>query len=84
MQHILIIGATSAIAEATARLYAKEGAKLYLLARNTARLEAIASDLKIRGASSVSIAVFEANNLERYQEILDTAFQVLGRIDKRS
>ena len=81
MQHILIIGATSAIAEATARLYAQKGAKLYLIARNKNRLETIAADLKIRGASSVSIATFDANDFERHQELLDTALQVLGSID---
>jgi decaprenylphospho-beta-D-erythro-pentofuranosid-2-ulose 2-reductase len=81
MQHILIIGATSAIAKATARLYAQKGAKLYLIARNKSRLETIAADLKIRGASSVSIAEFDANDFERHQVVLDTALQVLGTID---
>jgi decaprenylphospho-beta-D-erythro-pentofuranosid-2-ulose 2-reductase len=81
MQNILIIGATSAIAEATANLYAKQGAKLYLIARNKSRLETIAADLKIRGASFVSIATFDANDFERHQELLDTAIQVLDAID---
>ena len=81
MQHILIIGATSAIAEATARLYAQQGAKLYLIARNQSRLETIAADLKIRGASSVRIATFDANDFEQHQKVLDTALQVLCTID---
>jgi len=81
MQHILIIGATSAIAEATARLYAKQGATLYLIARNKTRLETIAADLKIRGASSVSIAEFDATNFERHQKLLDNAHKALGTID---
>ena len=81
MQHIVIIGATSAIAEATARLYAKQGAQLYLLARNMARLETIAEDLKIRGASSVSFARFEAANIDEYGSILEKAIGALGSID---
>ena len=53
MHRILIIGATSAIAEATARLWAARGEALFLVGRNTARLDAIAADLRVRGAASV-------------------------------
>ena len=81
MQNILIIGATSAIAEATARLYAKQGAKLHLLARNLSQLERIAADLKIRGASSVTHAEFEANNIEQHREVIENAIKILGTID---
>ena len=49
---ILIIGATSAIAKATARLYAEQGQELFLVARNEERLLALANDLKVRGADS--------------------------------
>lgn len=53
---VLILGATSGIAEATARLYAAEDARLVLAGRNAARLEEIAADLRLRGASAVDIA----------------------------
>ena len=43
MQKILIIGATSAIAESVARLYAARGAALYLVGRSAAKLDAIAA-----------------------------------------
>ncbi|MCP3988293.1 MAG: short-chain dehydrogenase, partial [Actinomycetia bacterium] len=39
--NVLIIGATSAIAEAMARRYAKRSANFYLLGRNELRLGAI-------------------------------------------
>ena len=81
MQNILIIGATSAIAEATARLFAKQNAKLHLLARNLSQLETIAADLKIRGASTVTLAGFEANNTETHREVIDNAINILGTID---
>ena len=48
---VLILGATSGIAEATARLYAAEGAVILLAGRNATRLAQIADDLKLRGAS---------------------------------
>lgn len=53
---VIILGATSAIAEATARLYAAEGAELLLVARQPERLAAIAADLRLRGAARVETA----------------------------
>jgi decaprenylphospho-beta-D-erythro-pentofuranosid-2-ulose 2-reductase len=50
---VLILGAGSGIAQATARLYAAEGAILGLAGRNTGRLRCIADDLKVRGATEV-------------------------------
>ena len=54
---VIILGATSAIAEATARLYAAEGAELLLVGRHGERLDAIAADLRLRGAARVETAV---------------------------
>lgn len=50
-RNIIILGALSAIAEETARLYASQGAGLVLAARNGDRLNQLAIDLKIRGAT---------------------------------
>ncbi len=50
-QKIIILGALSAIAEATARRYASNGAQLVLVARNADRLEQLAQDMKARGAA---------------------------------
>jgi decaprenylphospho-beta-D-erythro-pentofuranosid-2-ulose 2-reductase len=52
-QRVLILGATSAIAEATARLYAKERAVIQLVGRRADRLREVAEDLRARGAGSV-------------------------------
>ena len=51
---VIILGASSAIAEAVARRLAGQGARLGLVARDPARLEAIAADLKVRGAANVA------------------------------
>lgn len=45
---ILILGATSAIARATANAFAAKGKSLYLAGRNEAELQRIASDIQIR------------------------------------
>src|SRR6185436_13001791 len=50
---LLILGAGSGIAQATARLYAAEGAIIGLAGRNTGRLAGIADDLRVRGATQV-------------------------------
>lgn len=52
-RRIVIIGATSAIAEHCARLWVKEHpTELVLVARDSAKLERIAADLRVRGAQS--------------------------------
>jgi hypothetical protein len=50
---ILILGATSAIAQAYARRRAAEGAAFVLVARREDRLAAIAADLQVCGAAAV-------------------------------
>ncbi len=81
MKKILIIGATSAIAEATARRYAKEGAMFYLLARNEERLASLAKDLKIRGALSVDYSLLDVNDRANHEQELLRAKDTLGNID---
>lgn len=80
-QNILIFGATSAIAEAVARLYAAQGARLFLVARNAEKLNVVASDLSVRGASDVKTFVMDANDMARLPEMLDAAWSGLSRID---
>ncbi len=49
MKHIVIVGATSAIAEQCARLWlAQEPARLVLLARDAGRVARLATDLRVR------------------------------------
>ena len=78
---VLVVGATSAIAEAAARIYASRGAALHLLARDEERLDAIAADLTVRGAQYVAAERFEADALDDHEKQLDAAFVSLGRVD---
>jgi decaprenylphospho-beta-D-erythro-pentofuranosid-2-ulose 2-reductase len=55
---IIILGALSAIAEATARLWAEHHAHLLLAGRDAAKLDAVAADLRLRGAE---VEVFAAD-----------------------
>ena len=81
MQKILIIGATSAIAEATARCFAAEGATLHLLGRKPERLQMIADDLKLRGAAQVSTGALDVDDIAAHAAALDAAQRALGGID---
>lgn len=80
-QRILIIGATSAIAEAVARLYATRNASLYLLARNRNRGEAIAQDLTVRGAAEARNDTFNASDLAAHADVLESAWAAFGGFD---
>ena len=53
MSYLLIVGATSDIAKAVAREYAKHGYDLYLTARKPEELEALAQDIRIRSGCRV-------------------------------
>lgn len=81
MKKILIIGATSAIAEATARLWAAGGHRLYLIGRNDERLVTIAADLKIRGAEFVHYAALDLNDFTQHGTALDAASNALEGLD---
>lgn len=81
MKNILIIGATSAIAEHCARLWVERGDNLFLMARDKNRLETIAADLRIRGVAQVDTYALDANNLEQHAAMLDAADAATGGID---
>jgi len=81
MQRILIVGATSAIAESTARRFAARGDALFLAGRNAERLQAIAADLAVRGASQVDSMLFDARSFEHVAQLLQAASVSLGGLD---
>ena len=81
MKRILIIGATSAIAEHCARIWAAEGDALHLVARNEQHVQVIASDLKVRGASEVTTYVTDLNNMDKHEELLNSADDSLSSVD---
>jgi short-subunit dehydrogenase len=78
---ILVLGATSGIAEATCRIWAAQGAQLFLIARNAEKLAAVAADLKTRGASYVGTAVADLDDTDKHAELLSHAVNSLTGMD---
>jgi decaprenylphospho-beta-D-erythro-pentofuranosid-2-ulose 2-reductase len=81
MKKILIIGATSAIATACARLWATEKSAFFLVGRNDEKLQQVAHDLITRGASVTHTHVLDLNNINSHTAMLDACFSALGSID---
>jgi short-subunit dehydrogenase len=78
---ILVLGATSGIAEATCRIWAAQGAQLFLVARNPEKLAAVAADLKLRGAAYVGTAVADLDDTDKHPELLAHAINSLTGMD---
>jgi decaprenylphospho-beta-D-erythro-pentofuranosid-2-ulose 2-reductase len=81
MKRILIVGATSAIAEHCARIWAARGDALLLVARNEQHVQVIASDLKVRGASEVTTYCTNLNDTDKHEDLLNVADDALEGID---
>jgi decaprenylphospho-beta-D-erythro-pentofuranosid-2-ulose 2-reductase len=80
-RNVLALGATSAIAEATLRLLAEQGASFFLVARNAEKLAAVRDDLLTRGAAAVTGAVADLDDTAAHPALFDKAVNALGRID---
>jgi short-subunit dehydrogenase len=81
MKKVLIVGATSAIAESAARMFAQRGDSLFLVGRRTQALEAMCADLKIRGARAVGLHVMDINDFAGQEAMLADAERSLGGLD---
>lgn len=77
---VLITGASSGIGEATARMLAKEGAKVVLGARRTDRLEAITNDIRQEGGTAAFYAldVADSQSVKHFAEFAQGEY---GRVD---
>jgi short-subunit dehydrogenase len=77
-EHVAIFGATSAIAADVARLYAARGARLYLVARDAAKLGALSAELAAQLAGS---APQDFDRTDAADGCVQRAIRTLGHID---
>lgn len=81
MNRVLIIGATSAIATACARLWAEQGSEFFLVARNTEKLQQTAADLQARGAKAVTLYCMDATDLSAHPAMLENCLSAMRQVD---
>lgn len=81
MKNILILGAYSAIAQETARCFAKDGCSFFLTGRDSEKLQALSADLILRGALRIQTFSADMNDFGVHGVILEKAQAFLGDLD---
>jgi short-subunit dehydrogenase len=79
---IFILGGTSAIAQAYARLRGAEGAGFVLLGRHADRLRAVAKDLEACGARQSEIYATDLADIAAIESTLDVVLSQFGKPDE--
>ncbi len=81
MNNILVIGATSAIAQAFIEIMAIGDNKLFLVARDKEKLSAIKNDLRVRNNTNLTTFVLDVSFRDDYDSMFTAAKSYLGKID---
>ncbi|MBB3233120.1 SDR family oxidoreductase [Halomonas stenophila] len=83
LKRIIIFGATSAIAEQTARQLVARGASLFCVGRDSSKLDAVVHDLQVRASSEQRVDGKAADLLDvsHHESLLDAAEDFLGGVD---
>jgi short-subunit dehydrogenase len=80
-KRILVLGATSGIAEACCKVWAARGDHLYLVARNGDKLAAVVAEMRVLGAGYVDFAVADLDIPAGHAELLARAINSLAGLD---
>jgi len=80
-RRVLVLGATSAIAEATARIWAGRGCSFVLAARNPERLADVAADLAARGGEVAAAWSLDGGDPKACAGLVGKAWELMGGID---
>ena len=77
-RRVLILGATSGIAQNVSRCFAAEHARLCLVARDPEKLKALTDDLRIRGAEDVETCEADLTNDSSFPLIISKSAALWG------
>lgn len=77
---VVITGASGGIGLATARCFAKEGAKLVLAARSADKLDQLVSELRQQGVEAAAVPT-DVRKVESVRQMVEAAIQQFGRVD---
>lgn len=81
MKNIVIFGAYSAIAEATARQLAPLGGRFFLVGRDNAKLDQVAADLKVRGAAEAHVFASDLAAPAEAQASIEALYGTFDTVD---
>jgi short-subunit dehydrogenase len=81
MQKVVILGATSGIAQAVERRLAADGIEMLLVGRSPERLEAVCGDLLARGSRRVLTYAADLADTSGHRALLDHATRNFGDFD---
>jgi NADP-dependent 3-hydroxy acid dehydrogenase YdfG len=77
---VVITGASSGLGEASARLLARQGARVVLGARRRDRIEALAAEINRGGGKAIAVAT-DVTRRDQVKNLVDAAVKTYGRID---
>src|SRR5258708_34951083 len=77
---VVITGASSGIGESTAKLLAKQGAKVVLGARRSNRIDAVVQEISASGGKAIGF-VTDVTKRAEVEEIIQRAVEGFGRVD---
>lgn len=81
MQKVIVLGATSEIAQQVQRMLAHQGKELLLVARSTGRLPAVAADLRVRGAMQVIEYAADLADISQHPQFLSFVWKHFADFD---
>lgn len=81
MKKILIIGACSAIAQETSKLFVKDGNSLFLADINEAGLEIVKKDLLVLNQTEIHTSFFDVTDFSKHNELIEKAISSLNGLD---
>ncbi|MGE5479223.1 MAG: SDR family oxidoreductase [Chloroflexota bacterium] len=81
MRKIVVLGATSRIAQETVKEFAKDKSELFLADISLDKLREVAADLKARFGVNPHLVEFDAMNFKSHAEIFNQSVTALGDID---
>lgn len=80
-ERIAVFGATSAMAQVAIRTWAGQGARLFLIARDGAKLKTVAKDATVRGADVKSLVLKDFTDLTALRMVADSAWTAWDGLD---
>ena len=81
-KRILVLGATSTIAQEACKIWAKQGCELFLVARNQEKLQAMLDDIKIRYGAEVNSYISDLSDTEQVPVVMQNIVQQMQTIDE--